>query len=76
MLRPRAVDDAGFTVATDTDDDGRTRYRYAASGRCAGCARPTSATTRRSATSADRLARLGVEQALTAAGAVAGDDRR
>ncbi len=26
VLRPRAVDDAGFTVATDTDDDGRTRY--------------------------------------------------
>ena len=73
MLRPRAVDDAGFTVATDTDDDGRTRYRCAASKPLRWVRQTDFSNDEAVGYLADRLARLGVEEALTAAGAVAGD---
>ncbi len=47
VLRPHAVDDSGFTVTRG----GRAATSCAAPSRPAGCARPTSATTRPSATS-------------------------
>ena len=59
VIRPMAVDDAGFTIERTRPT---ARSWCAAPGRSAGCGRPTSTTTRRSAYLADRLARLGVEE--------------
>ncbi len=71
VLRPRAVDDAGFAVATETTEDGvRFRVRGDKPERWV---RQTDFTNDEAVGYlADRLARLGVEEALLGAGAVAG----
>ena len=71
VLRPRAVDDGGLHGRRATRRS-RAGSSSAASVRSAGSGRPRSTTTRPSATSADRLARLGVEEALAEAGATPG----
>jgi GTP-binding protein len=75
VLRPRAVDDAGFTVTRREDGSG---VWFAVRG-----AKPERwvrqtdfANDEAVGYLADRLARLGVEDALLAAGAVAGDEVR
>ena len=70
VLRPRAVDDAGFTVAPTRRS--RAGTSCAARSPSAGSARPTSTTTRRWAISPTGSPRLGVEDELARLGAEPG----
>ena len=60
MLRPAAVDDAGFTVATDRED-GRRATWYAASKPLRWVRQTDFSNDEAVGYLADRLARLGVE---------------
>lgn len=72
VLRPRAVDDDGFTVAAEPLPGGDIRYRVRG-GKPERWVRQTDfANDEAVGYLADRLARLGVEEALFGAGAVAG----
>ena len=66
----------GFTVIASRAAPTATSTASPARSPSAGCARPTSPTTRPSATSPTGSAELGVEEELFKAGAVAGADRR
>ncbi len=73
VLRPKAVDDSGFTVRREVTADGAPAYRIVGE-------RPTRWVRQTDFSNdeavgylADRLTRLGVEEALLKAGAVAGD---
>ena len=73
VLRPKAVDDSGFTVAAENTPDGvRSRVRGVRPERWV---RQTDFSNDEAVGYlADRLARLGIEDALYDAGAVAGDE--
>jgi GTPase len=72
VLRPRAVDDAGFTVVAESIAEGGVRFRVRG-GKPERWVRQTDfGNDEAVGYLADRLARLGVEQALLSAGAVAG----
>jgi GTP-binding protein len=73
VLRPKAIDDSGFEVRRERTAEGETAYRVVGD-------KPTRWVRQTDFTNdeavgylADRLTRLGVEEALFAAGAVAGD---
>jgi GTP-binding protein len=74
VLRPRAVDDAGFTVAAETGADGVRRYRVRGARVVRWVQQTDFGNDEAVGYLGDRLARAGVEDALLAAGAVAGDD--
>ena len=78
MLRPKAVDDAGFTVhARAGPDERRASVPRRAASKPERWVRQTDFTNDEAVGYlADRLARLGVEEQLFEAGAVAGDDGR
>ena len=70
MLRPQAVDDAGFTI----EQDARRRRSWCAASRPERWVRQTNFDNDEAVGYlADRLARLGVEDALAKAGAEPGD---
>ena len=73
VLRPKAIDDSGFSIRKERTPEGETAYRVVGE-------RPTRWVRQTDFTNdeavgylADRLQRLGVEEALYKAGAVAGD---
>ena len=70
VLRPRAVDDLGFTVERPRR---RAATSCAATSRSAGCVQTDFHNEEAVGYLADRLARLGVEKALAEAGAEPGD---
>jgi GTP-binding protein len=75
VLRPRAVDDAGFTVTRR--EEGGNVYFVVRGGKPERWVRQTDFSNDEAVGYlADRLARLGVEDALLEAGAVAGDEVR
>jgi GTP-binding protein len=76
VLRPRPVDDAGFTVTPEPTADGPAGVRYRVRGqKPERWVRQTDFTNDEAVGYlADRLARLGVEEALFEAGAVAGSE--
>ncbi len=73
VLRPVAVDDAGFHVVTETGEDGVRRFRVRGEKPRRWVLQTDFSNDEAVGYLADRLARLGVEDALLAAGAVAGD---
>jgi len=73
VLRPKAVDDAGFTVTAERFDGG-VRYRVRGARPEHWVRQTDFANDEAVGYLADRLARLGVEDALHEAGAVAGDE--
>ncbi|GEK21558.1 GTPase ObgE [Cellulomonas xylanilytica] len=76
VLRPKAVDDAGFTV-TRREVDGQGVYFWVRGEKPERWVRQTDFSNDEAVGYlADRLARLGVEEKLFAAGAVAGDEVR
>ena len=76
VLRPKAVDDAGFTV-TRREVEGQGVYFWVRGEKPERWVRQTDFTNDEAVGYlADRLARLGVEEKLFAAGAVAGDEVR
>ena len=76
MLRPKAVDDAGFTV-TRREVEGQGVYFWVRGEKPERWVRQTDFSNDEAVGYlADRLARLGVEEKLFAAGAVAGDEVR
>lgn len=75
VLRPRAVDEAGFTVTAKKDHDGT--YYEVRGAKPERWVRQTDFNNDEAVGFlADRLAKLGVEEKLFAAGAVAGDEVR
>jgi GTP-binding protein len=73
VLRPRAVDDAGFTVTPQNTADG-VRYRVRGEKPERWVRQTDFSNDEAVGYLADRLARLGVEEALFEAGAVAGSE--
>jgi GTP-binding protein len=73
VLRPRAVDDAGFTVTPQRTADG-VRYRVRGEKPQRWVRQTDFSNDEAVGYLADRLARLGVEEALFEAGAVAGSE--
>jgi GTP-binding protein len=73
VLRPRAVDEAGFTVTAERTADG-VRYRVRGEKPERWVRQTDFANDEAVGYLADRLARLGVEEALFDAGAVAGSE--
>ena len=72
ILRPKAIDDSGFDVRAETDAEGGTRFRITGV-RPVRWVRQTDFTNEEAiGYLADRLARLGVEEALFKAGATPG----
>jgi GTPase len=72
VLRPRPVDEAGFTVAPENLPDGGTRFRVRGSKPERWVRQTDFANDEAVGYLADRLARLGVEESLFEVGAVAG----
>ncbi|HET8969473.1 MAG TPA: GTPase ObgE [Candidatus Nanopelagicales bacterium] len=73
VLTPRAVDDAGFTVSVETAEDGTPCYRVRGERPLRWVRQTDFSNDEAVGYLGDRLARLGVEEALTKEGAVAGD---
>ncbi|GAB2695312.1 GTPase ObgE [Thalassiella azotivora] len=76
VLRPQAVDDTGFTVTREetTDNDAGERYRVRGAKPERWVRQTDFSNDEAVGYLADRLARLGVEEGLLAAGAVAGSE--
>ena len=72
VLRPLATDDAGFTVSVEASEDGGVRYRVSGGRPERWIYQTDFSNDEAVGYLADRLARAGVEDALYAAGAVAG----
>ena len=73
VVRPRAVDDAGFTVTREQTGDGH-RFRVRGTKPERWVRQTDFSNDEAVGYLADRLARLGVEEALLETGAVAGDE--
>ena len=74
VLRPRAVDETGFTVVRESTEDGGLRYRVRGDKPERWVRQTDFSNDEAVGYLADRLARLGVEEALAGAGAAAGDE--